>query len=58
MIQDSLPADARCAQCGKELPPLALREGDAFCSASCAKAADGVREKVEDENTVRGVETT
>ena len=34
----------KCARkgCGKKLGPLALKEGDPFCSASCASSYHGV----------------
>ena len=30
-------AGERCAVCPKKLPPIALREGDPFCSNECAR---------------------
>jgi len=37
------PATA-CVYCGGPLPPLAVREGDPYCSTVCARAANGVRD--------------
>lgn len=31
-----------CERCGKPLPPIAVREGDPYCSTVCAKTAHGV----------------
>ena len=36
-----------CVTCGKPLPPLAVQEGDDFCSTECARQAHGVQTRTE-----------
>ncbi len=33
-----------CSRCGSPLPPLAMKEGDPYCSCRCCKQAHGVED--------------
>ena len=47
--ENVLPAETgRCKVCGKPLPPLAIQEGDDFCSTACARQAHGVLTRTEE----------
>jgi hypothetical protein len=36
--------DGRCLACGEERPPVAVGNGDPFCSTACARTYHGVRD--------------
>lgn len=47
---------ATCARrgCKKELPPIAIREGDPFCSAECCRDHHGVEPMPDVKTTCKG----